>query len=289
MTDTQFPPAPPAFSHSPPARPVNRDTLIAGLTAGFRIRESISEKLLATTLREEMIDLVGEAEWFDFGEIDEKRLGDTWNDAMPFAKAGLVALPFPICVFRFRLKTAKGALDVLLLCADVDVDRPLLATATGATISVSTFFVGSTMVPYLSDFFTLCGTHVHSLDPKDKAAGSAAHAFLFLWLVLNTKNLDHRVFEPPDKLNKARAKNHKSPLRRVTYIDSSKYGRALDETRAMERVPGTHASPRMHLRRAHLRHLKDGRILSIHATIVNAHMDPVVRAKYLVRTGEAAS
>jgi hypothetical protein len=112
-----------------------------------------------------------------------------------------------------------------------------------------------------------------------------------LWTILNTKNIEKRVVEPPPKLNKARIKRGKLPLSVVTYIKGIQYEQAAKATREMkaageitsEGKPLGHErrSPRMHLRRAHIRTYKsDGHRTAVAAMIVNADHEAVERIEY---------
>lgn len=89
-------------------------------------------------------------------------------------------------------------------------------------------------------------------------------------------------------MNKARAKNGKPPLKRVTRVDGQQYITALQETERRERdgtAGGTHASPRPHLRRAHIRTLANGKRIGIHAMWINVsdEVRQMAREKYKVK------
>lgn len=91
----------------------------------------------------------------------------------------------------------------------------------------------------------------------DVHISATTNCYLGLWTILNTRGIEKRVDEPDAKLNAARARNGKPPLQRVTRINGAQYITALRETARMERegrAPGgERRSPKMHLRRGHLR------------------------------------
>jgi hypothetical protein len=83
-------------------------------------------------------------------------------------------------------------------------------------------------------------------------------------VLLATEGIDVVKESPPIALNKKRAKNGKKPFRDY---------HVLKATQELERehrdLGGTHASPRIHFRRGHIREYEDGRKTWIRSTIVN--------------------
>lgn len=118
------------------------------------------------------------------------------------------------------------------------------------------------------------------LGSNEGACKVEGQMFLAMWLMLNTKGIHKIVTEPDSKLNKARIKTGKLPLLRNTYISANHYIEALRETVRSDN--SGRASPRMHLRRAHLRHLGLDKIVPVHAAIING-AGGLDRDKYVVR------
>lgn len=124
----------------------------------------------------------------------------------------------------------------------------------------------------------------------NRSAWIPAAVQLACWTMLNTKNINKRTVIPDEKLQKARAKKGKLPLAITTYIDSGQYEAAAKATYEMKAQAVSdragfdgekRRSPRMHLRRAHLRTYKsDGHITPVAAMIVNADSDSVLRKEY---------
>lgn len=99
-----------------------------------------------------------------------------------------------------------------------------------------------------------------------------------LVVFLATDGIEVRKIEAPIALNKKRARKGKAPLRDYHVLRLS----AATEKESRE-LGGTHASPRIHFRRGHIRTLADGRELWIKSTIVGLKTgDDWVRKEYKV-------
>lgn len=246
-----------------PRNPVNREELLARIDTAMP-GIFTNTRLFDMLPRETVKGWVARAEWFDFGAIDDATLLKVAQDALPLRQHSVIWPPFPLTVFRYRQTgiTAHGY-DVTLVIVDLPtIAHEKLDICTENTPVTTGFMqlgfvhtrtdttVGS--VSFSRDGGRSCGT----IDGQEfDIARGALSVFEGLGLMLNTKNIQKRVEEPPEKLNRARVKAGKLPLRRVTRINTAQYVRALAET---ERTGG-HGSPRMHLRRAHLRWLRDER------------------------------
>jgi len=79
------------------------------------------------------------------------------------------------------------------------------------------------------------------------------------------------VTEAPDRLNRARAKQGRHLIPGHTTVHTKDYIASLRAATAARRAGGggTHASPTAHWRRAHVRHLADGKIISVRSSRVN--------------------
>jgi hypothetical protein len=116
-------------------------------------------------------------------------------------------------------------------------------------------------------------TEKECLDAHDTIQGVL---FSFVPLI-ESKSTVITEKKAPEQLNKARAKKGKVPLQAVRYVevpslhDASKSG-----------TGGTHASPRMHWRRGHLRRWKDG-VIPVSPCVVGAAESGVVQQIYRAR------
>jgi hypothetical protein len=240
-----------------PSRPLSRDDLddiyIQFPAAADPVRlQSVSEQCSAALNRARHY-----GEWFDFGTMPVETLICEESDDM--AAAGLLNLPYPDCVFRLRTtvgETAPATVELVLFAVQREA---------GGQIDAIIFDVSGARCDRLvfgSCFRITQGEEsaVYTMDGLGETTiGAAGSAVLCgCWMLLNTVGIRKTVEQPSEKLQRARARSRKPPLMRVTRIDVAHYMRALEETKRMERT-GAHASPRMHLRRGHLRHYRSER------------------------------
>lgn len=278
-----------------PARPTHRDDLIAILESDrceMACMFDAAEE--AQQFGSLILKNVYEGEWFDFGAIDIKALLKAVLDAKDIMKARLAIPPYDRCVFRFRMTLGDMPEDIATLFRKVEMgsrEKVLLITrdstmdamsCVGLDVTDTGAFIEKIFVDTKEGVGLLGDGTRATLGLNDTLADQSLYMLYgALWIVLNTKNIDLRVVEPSIKLNKARVKRGKQPLKRVTYVNAAQYMAANRETESM----GTRASPRMHLRRAHLRRLPNGEQIVIHAMIVNAHKgDAIERDHYRVQT-----
>jgi hypothetical protein len=274
-----------------PQKPSKRDDIVSILTKG-----AVWDGMTGTygdpmyNVPDYLLPCAVDGEWFDFGLIPNAVYESAFQDAMPFLDAGLIRLPYKSCVFRFREPVADpegNRDDILMECLLVMVEveqkgsEPAIAcsllSVTGDNRYELAFFLGESI---------LDSRGIRIRNGADDYHARSGQSALALWLILNARGLRRTVDEPSEKLNKARLKNGKSPLKRVTHIDGASYFTALQETRRQEQQGGgTHASPRTHLRRAHLRYYEGkDKPVPIPATIVNPHKgDLLDREAYLIK------
>lgn len=118
----------------------------------------------------------------------------------------------------------------------------------------------------------------------DNGLWAFQEALAHLTLLLS-KEVEHRVEPAPGRLNAKRIKQGRPPVPERHTITIRK---DIIRTFSRERSggPGSHASPIMHWRRGHLRHLTNGKILKIAPTVVNAQdsAKPVIK-QYIIKKG----
>jgi hypothetical protein len=118
----------------------------------------------------------------------------------------------------------------------------------------------------------------------DNGMWAFQQALAFLTLLLS-KEIEHRVEPAPGRLNAKRARQGRPPIPERHFVTIRK-----DVLRTFSgqgsHNGGSHASPIMHWRRGHLRHLPNGSILKIAPTVVNAQdaVKPVIK-EYIIRKG----
>ena len=78
----------------------------------------------------------------------------------------------------------------------------------------------------------------------------------------------HQVIPAPERLNRKRAKKDKPPMFEYKVLDIVADVLAPKKTTVSHSHGGTHASPRMHKRRGHVRRLASGKTTWVRNTIV---------------------
>lgn len=255
-------------------KPSREDTLL-GLRMGVFASEDAKDGI--SFLKEKAYPIARDGEWFDYGTLD---LQHNHNDWRPFAEAGLVDLPYPKTSFRanltYEIEGRAGSFETIWIAEQIALGMPI------ALLTLTLRRDKDERPLILTSFrrYEKGALQAHKLVDT-----GMDQVFFMLWMILNTKGVEKRVVQPDEKLNKARERNGKDPLKPYTVVDTKAYITALRETERMEEEDGgTHASPRPHLRRAHLRHLSGDRIVPVMACIVNGSSDlaVAVRDKYSV-------
>lgn len=114
-------------------------------------------------------------------------------------------------------------------------------------------------------------------DQGDKAAETVAfiRAFLTAMACTNVRRVEHR---PDAKLQKARAKRGKQPLFSFWTLELD-----LSRPESSESQGGTHASPRLHLRRGHARQYAAGKWTWVQPCVVGNKAAGMIHKEYEVR------
>lgn len=117
---------------------------------------------------------------------------------------------------------------------------------------------GSVTISYLLESYA----RDYDLEEYFRQADTLARLFR----ILSLPKVQVTIWEPPAKLNKARRKRGREPLatRKIVSIDTAD----LEVARSGPNGT-THALPTEHFRRAHQRHLRNGRVVSVRECIVN--------------------
>lgn len=135
---------------------------------------------------------------------------------------------------------------------------------------VNTFKIGSALMGSL---------HNRATPPDDLDCGDAA--FLAAGLqALNCSNV-HAVEHLPSRLRVARAKKTGSPLYSTWTLEIK--GTSGSKDRGMS-LGGTHASPRVHLRRGHIRHYDNGKTIWVQPCVVGNKENGMIDKDYKLVT-----
>ncbi len=241
-------------------------------------------------------------EQFTFGRLPSKIIGDAQNDGLSFVEADLFQLPYSTCLYRASIVYPNG--DVVgctllnVVAREEDPRERGIATVMfthSCNYVIATHSVNMLKVKALPDGSRACEMllpveefkfwketmQTETGSPKQEDIAEGSMAMLGLTMILNTKGIRKERCEPPRKPNAARARAGRPLLPYSTRVYTDVYLRA-----AMDGPKGTHASPRPHLRRAHVRHyIRDGRewYTKVDAMLVNWDGAPLQRGQYEVK------
>lgn len=197
-------------------------------------------------------------------------------DEQEFWREGLIPLPFPICwyecnigngragfliyeegplwgVERYDMTTSYGRLELLFDGCNVLVDRTDPVRENG---DLPMKLGGNPTVVRMVQMEELTQSMNWS------AAGCLA---IYLTLMLNSRSTESRREVPPPKLNKAKGKRGRALLapHTVVHIVPQRYRSEHDPATGK-----THASPRLHWRRSHVRTYETGKKVVIARMLV---------------------
>jgi len=113
---------------------------------------------------------------------------------------------------------------------------------------------------------------IGGLQPQITAASSI---IINAVMLMNTKYSTHICVKRDEKMNAKRVKNGKDPYQDFTVIDLVGH--------ISNQGDGTHASPRPHWRRGHVRHLSGGRKIPIDPCMINFKGQEIPAALYNVK------
>ncbi len=255
-------------------------------------------------------------EQFNFGPLSLDTLREVQQEAVEFIEYGCFALPYPECVMRCTIQFDNRPVGFHLFAVNRDpaIDRPLgnngeriaCVASIQSDNEVLTFRSDNTLkvrqdakrgrgveiiVPNAElKFWEPHIGHVERNGFIEDSNGAimteGSLILLGLTMILNTKGVLKERSAPPAKPNKVRAARGVPLLPYTTKVYTSVYNRAVKDG-----PKGTHASPRPHRRRAHVRHYpktetREAYALPIAAMLVNWDGQPLPdRAEYEVKHG----
>jgi hypothetical protein len=107
-----------------------------------------------------------------------------------------------------------------------------------------------------------------------EAGGKVLQFVLGATVLLMSKDVETVTVPAPDRLNKARSRKGRVPIRESRIIKIKTHARASQERAARE-----FSSPRMHWRRGHFRRVREDLIVPVAPTIVGARDGAIVQPK----------
>jgi hypothetical protein len=215
-------------------------------------------------------------EHVNFGYVDPTVVAKAAEDLAPILDASLFAAPYPVVVYRYDFDDEwEGKIvrnGCTLIHELIEGDQMLLSSMTRCPailgdqigcVSIVYDNLTSKRVDYEceKEQADLLGEH------KADAAQALLTEFVGLTGIFQARGVPKTRTTPPAKVNAKRAKAGRPLLPYTTRVDVSAYAAAAAPG------TGTHASPRPHLRKAHLRTLKDwqgnARLTAVSACVVN--------------------
>lgn len=130
--------------------------------------------------------------------------------------------------------------------------------------------------PAFEEYFEVCSRHEIETDLGGMFS-SGFNALLEFCLTVNCENVAQERLEPSKVMNQSRVSKGKTPF--FTYRFLRIPALKVDSVAA----GATHSSPRMHLRRGHLRRLQTGKVTWVRNTIVGNPELGAVEKTYVVR------
>jgi hypothetical protein len=243
------------------------------------------------------------SETFDFGTIGFKQVEEETTSAMSFYEAGFLVPPFDDFVFSLTLDNGVirevetgGRFDRITLLGTTD--RDIINSLFGASnvtanpddclfVIIGLVAIGPGLIPMGVVAALLperCGPGFGfaRLMGTSNVDGYATAFFAACWSILNTKGIELKRRGPTKEQHAALLAKGITSARPITYVGVKKYLEAREEASRMA-SSGTHASPRPHLRRGHIRQ-RYGRNIAVRPCIVNSTVgDTIKRDKYVVR------
>jgi len=112
---------------------------------------------------------------------------------------------------------------------------------------------------------------------RTEEGSSVANGFFTCLGILNSAGVEQKRITPDIAINKRRARRGKGPLKQHTVV-------YVSDHRAVHEVPrnSSHASPRWHMRRGHIRHLQAGETTWVRPCVVGSPSEGIVSHSYKV-------
>lgn len=260
----------------------------------------------------EFLREIAYAEKFDFGTIVTEqtterqftsgaslpmfKMPDITDEEMQFWFDGLLPLPADVCWYEFRVTNKKNYDSVSGLLIKKDKNGIAWAQRIEYNHKGATDYMCDGTWVSLKDRRNLIWKNADdlrsrqlkmlSIEQQYDLFGSSAMLMLYFTLMINSKTTEVRRVAPTAKQQSLRKQLRKTPLPAHTIVTIVPQ-RFIDEARKADGEKGTHASPRIHWRRSHLRTINKGlhneKKLVIARQIVGRRELGEVKHDYVVR------
>jgi len=251
-------------------------------------------------------------EQFNFGPLSLSTVREAQAEAVEFIELGCFTFPYPVCLYRAQVQYDNAMVGMTVLVVDGRDKVPVIHKYYDGVASVTLIHsqnemcamhainmlnvqldsqghgkavelhVPQTELEYWKDKIDIGGPFGYTEENTGPLTEGAMLA-MGLTMILNTKGIRRERSEPPCKPQQARIRAGKPLLPYVTRVYTDVYNKAVEKGE-----PGTHASPRPHRRRAHVRHLpergnKPAYNIPIAAMLVNWDGEPLTPHQYEVK------
>ena len=250
-------------------------------------------------------------EQFNFGPLSLDTIREAQAEALEFIEYGCFSLPYPECVMRcsvafdnrtvgfhlFNVNREPGKLggdgERLATVTSIHSENEVLTFRADNTLQLMstpdrgkgvTIIVPKLELKYWEPQIGKVATRGYVEDSNGAIITEGAIITMGLIMIFNTKGVLKERSAPPAKPNKVRAACGVPLIPYTTRVYTSVYNQAVKSGPA-----GTHASPRPHRRRAHIRHYPktekhEAYVKPIAAMLVNWDGQPLPeRAEYEVK------
>lgn len=245
-------------------------------------------------------------EQFNFGPLSLDTIREAQIEAVDFIEYGCMAMPFPEVVFRCSVEFDNRTVGFHIFAVHKDLgggEQRIAALGTIHSLDYTLTFRSDNMfqIEYMNgqrgiglkvpngelDYWEPMIGEIDRgvmLKGNGEIITEASLIMMGLVMILNTKGVLKERSAPPVKPNKVRAARGLPLLPYTTRVYTSVYNKAVAKGE-----PGTHASPRPHRRRAHIRHYPktekhEAYIKPVAAMLVNWDGKPLPeRSEYLVK------
>jgi hypothetical protein len=203
---------------------------------------------------------------FDGGDVNAL----PWSRGIDFIDA---EPPFPVTLLQFDTPTLKHYSHALILWEELDCDTARFIGAMRNRSNSRWMTISPRLVSRHGDDFHY-KSELKAGEIENAAAIATLHAMAFRFFdVLACSNVATVSTPPSAALNKKRVKKGKLPI-----LEYKTLTIVLDESRS-ESDPqgGTHASPRVHLRRGHIRRITPEKRVWVQPCVVGSKHGMIVK------------
>ena len=244
-------------------------------------------------------------EQFNFGPLSLDTIHEAQAEALDFVEHECISLPYPECVFRCSVQFDNRTVGFHIFSIQRDssgTEKRIVSLGTIHSPDHVLTFRSDNMMKVLHrgdkqgiavsipnnelDHWEPMLGEINGplLESSVGIVGEASTIMMGLIMILNTKGVLKERTAPAAKPNKVRAARGLPLLPYTTRVYTSVYNRAVEKG-----AQGTHASPRPHRRRAHIRHIAkterhEAYMVPIDAMLINWDGKPLqARKEYVVK------